>query len=144
MQPKISKLTFLEDDNSSVDSETEVEELTDVGDSEYISVQNIRQRISDHQKAYKIEPISGDKYYKAYDFPQPEDEKYLVLYRGVRYSTSFFSNKSRRKASHFVEQNGRDFFSSAIYRNADLRCTSIGDYIADELSQEARRSLLEE
>jgi hypothetical protein len=144
MRPKISKSVFLDDDNSSVDSETEIEELVFDEDDEYKPVQSIRERISDRQKAHKLDPISDDKYYQEYDFPQPEDEKYVVLYRGVRYSDSFFSNKSRRKASHFVEQNGRDVFSSAIFRNADLGTTSIGDYVADEMTPENTQLLLNE
>lgn len=144
MRNLISKSDFLEDDTSSVDSETEVEELVVDGDNEYKPSQNIRERISDRQKAHKLDPISGDKYYKDYDFPQPEDEKYVVLYRGVRYSDGFFSNKSRRKSAHFIEQNGRDIFSSAIFRNADLRTESIGDYVSDEMTQENKQLLLDE
>jgi len=144
MRPKINKSEFLEDDNFSVDSETEVEELITNGDNEYRPTQNIRERISDRQKAHKLDPASGDKYYREYDFPQPEDEKYIVLYRGVRYANDFFSDKSRRKAAHFVEQNGRDVFSGAIFRNAGLEVKAIGDYAAEDLSQEDQHLLLDQ
>jgi hypothetical protein len=144
MQPKIDKSEFLEDDSFSVDSETELEEITTDGDDEYRSKQNIRERISDRQKAYKLDPVTDDKYYRGYDFPQPEDENYIVLYRGIRYDNDFFSDKSRRKATHFVEQNGRDIFSSAIFRNAGLEVKAIGDYVADEISQEDEQLLLDQ
>jgi len=144
MQPKINKSEFLEDDNFSIDSETEVEESIFIEDREYKPSQTIRKRIGDRQMAYKLDPASDDKYYREYDFPEPEDEKYIVLYRGIRYANSFFSDKSRRKASHFVEQNGRDIFSGAIFRNAGLEVKAIGDYVAEDLSQEDQQRLLDE
>ncbi|GDX36323.1 hypothetical protein LBMAG18_08340 [Alphaproteobacteria bacterium] len=144
MRPKINKSEFLEDDNSSVDSETEVEELIIDGDNKYKTTQKIRERISDRQKSHKLDPVSGDKYYREYEFPQPEGEKYIVLYRGVRYANGFFSDKSRRKAAHFVEQNGRDVFSGAIFRNAGLEVKAIGDYVAEDLSQEDKQRLLDQ
>jgi hypothetical protein len=144
MRPLINKSEFLEDDSLSVDSETELEELIADGDNEYRSTQNIREMIGDRQKAYKLDPAIGDKHCREYVFPKPDDEKYIVLYRGVRYANGFFSDKSRRKAAHFVEQNGRDVFSSAIFRNAGLEVKAIGDYVADEISQEDGQLLLDQ
>ncbi len=141
---RINKEEFLENDNFSDDSETEVEESIIDGGEEYLLSKNIRDRVKDRQEALRFDLESGDNVRREYNFSQSEGDKYVVLYRGVRYSKDFFSDKSRRKAVHFVEQNGRDIFSGAIFRNAGLNVKAIGDYVAEELLPEDEQLLLDQ
>ena len=144
MRAPLGKSTFLDDDDSSVSSEDEIEESVGEGDDRVGFVATLRASITNRQQAKKLNPVGeGGASYKKYDFPQPETEKYVILYRGVRYSTDCFSHKSRRKSAHFIDQNGRDVFSSAVFRNANLGLRSIGDYVADEMTLEDKQLLLD-
>jgi hypothetical protein len=127
--PKPKSLSKFFKDDFSDDSETEIKDSDDL-------VYSIRDRIKSRQDALKLDKDEDESGFQEYDFPDPYDERYVVLYRGIQYSSDFFSNKSRRKSALFVSQNGRDIYSSSIFRNADLKKKDIGDYVANELSKD--------
>ncbi|MDD2839616.1 MAG: hypothetical protein PHY80_00610, partial [Rickettsiales bacterium] len=140
----------VEDDDFSDDSETEVEFEEP---RQHIHKSSIRSRIAMRQKGRAIretkvkkETIFSEKF-KLHTITASQDNQYICIFRGLRFTPEFFANADRRRASLITEPSadiaGRTEYSSACFRNAGFNDEiSLGKYISGRMSEKDKQKLI--
>lgn len=129
--PYKTKEQFLSNDEESDSSDVEVE-----FDRQYTVP--LKTRIRSAQNMTEIERVRDrlNEQPRMYNFPNSPDGRYVLLFSGVNYLPSYFSNRDRRNSTYYERITGKDILSEAIMRNAGLQKSDIGLYRSGELEEE--------
>lgn len=124
---RLSKFVSGKIDNE--DSEDELE----VSDSKKVSLRkliNSKKACRDFSRISEHEPLGKLKTYKLSD---SIDGKYVVLFRGLKYNSDFFSLSARKLMCYFEDISDKPIFSSFVFDSAKIYKQSIGDFISTRL-----------
>ena len=136
----------LEESYYSDDSDTEIEYQECTGLKYTTTITNRIKMRQEGRQFYQKNKKDIYLKFKSHAVPKSSNNEYVVLFRGIRFSPNFFTNKDRRRICLLPEQSadiaGKTEYSSACFRNANFNeGIALGKYMSGRMTEEEQREL---